>query len=69
MSSLGVITYIDFSAAFDSVLPTLKEYGVHAKYCRLVKEVYISTTVNVRLTQQGGQRSYSWKIPIRSTEE
>ena len=67
--SLGVITYIDFSAAFDSILHSylfnaLKEYGVPAKYCRLVKAIYDSAMVRVRLMQQGGQKSYSRKIPI-----
>ena len=67
--SLGVITYIDFSAAFDSILHSylfnaLKQYGVPTKYCRLVKAIYDSAMVRVRLVQQGGQRSYSRKIPI-----
>ena len=48
--SLGVITYIDFSAAFDSILHSylfnaLNEYGVPAKYCRLVKAIYDSAMV------------------------
>ena len=67
--SLGVITYIDFTAAFDSILHSylfnaLKEYGVPTKYCRLVKAVYESATVRVRLTQQGGQKSYSRKVSV-----
>ena len=54
--SLGVITYIDFTAAFDSILHSylfnaLKEYGVPTKYCRLVKAIYESATVRVRFTQ------------------
>ncbi len=67
VKSLGVITYIDFSAAFDSILHSylfqaLKDYGVPAKYCRLVKAVYKSAMVRVRLVQQGGQKSLhrSW---------
>ena len=69
VKSLGVITYIDFTAAFDSILHSylfkaLKEYGVPAKYCRLVKAVYKSAMVRVRLVQQGGQRSYSRNISI-----
>ena len=69
VKSLGVITYIDFTAAFDSILHSylfnaLKEYGVPAKYCRLVKAVYKSATVRVRIVQQGGQRSYSRNISI-----
>ena len=38
--------------------------GVPAKYCRLVKAVYKSATVTVRIVQQGGQRSYSRNISI-----
>ena len=69
VKSLGVITYIDFSAAFDSILHSylfqaLKDYGVPAKYCRLVKAVYKSAMVRVRLVQQGGQKSYSRNISI-----
>ena len=67
--SLRVITYIDFTAAFDSILHSylfnaLKEYGVPTKYCRLVKAIYESATVRVRLTQQGGQKSYSRKVSV-----
>ena len=67
--SLGIITYIDFSAAFDSILHSylfnaLKEYGVPTKYCRLVRAVYESATVRVRLVQRGGQKSYSRNISI-----
>ena len=68
-NSLGIITYIDFSAAFDSILHSylfnaLKECGVPTKYIRLVKAVYESAMVRVRLDQRGGQRSYSRNIPI-----
>ena len=42
----------------------LKEYGVPTKYCRLVRAVYESATVRVRLVQQGGQKSYSRKISV-----
>ena len=42
--SAAVITYIDFTAAFDSIshqylLKALHEYGVPLKYCRLVKAI------------------------------
>ena len=45
----GIITYIDFTAAFDSILHSylpkaLKEYGVPLKYCRLVKAIYESAS-------------------------
>ena len=66
----GVIPYIDFTAAFDSILHsylinTLKEYEVPLKYCRLVKAIYDSAAVRVRLQDPGGHRSHSRNINIR----
>ena len=46
------------------MLNALREYGVPTKYCRLVKAIYVSTSVRVKLIQQGGQKSYSRNIPI-----
>ena len=68
--SLGIITYIDFVAAFDSVLHSylltaLKQYGVPLKYCRLVEAIYESATVRVRIQEAGGARSYSRNIAIK----
>ena len=68
--SQGVITYIDFSAAFDSILHSylinaLKEYTVPLKYCRLVKLIYDSAAMRVRIQEVGGHRSYSRNINIR----
>ena len=45
--SAAVITYIDFTAAFDSIshqylIKALHEYGVPLKYCRMVKAIYDS---------------------------
>ena len=70
LQSYGIITYIDFVAAFDSILHSyllnaLKEYEVPLKYCRLIKAIYASATVRVRLQEVRGTRSYSRKIPIR----
>lgn len=67
--SQGIITYIDFTAAFDSILHSyllgaLKQYGVPLKYCRLVKAIYDSAKVRVRLQSQGGNKSYSRSIPV-----
>ena len=50
VKSVAVMTYIDFSSAFDLILnsyilKTLKDYDVPAKYCRLVKAVYQSAMV------------------------
>ena len=69
MQSQGVITYIDFSAAFDSIshsylLNALKEYGVPRKICRLVKAVYDSAAVRVRLQERNGAKCYSRKVSI-----
>ena len=66
----GIITYIDFVAAFDSInhsymLESLKIYGVPLKYIRLVKAIYIRAAVRVRLQEVGGNRSYSRPVPIR----
>ena len=66
----GVITYIDFVAAFDSIyhsymLESLKTYGVPLKYIRLVRGIYQHATVRVRIQEKGGVRSYSRDIPVR----
>ena len=68
--SAGIITYIDFVAAFDSIyhsymLESLKKYGVPLKYIRLVSAIYQHATVRVRLQEKGGNRSYSRNIPVR----
>ena len=68
--SAGVITYIDFVAAFDSIyhsymLESLKQYGVPLKYVRLVRAIYQHAAVRVRIQEKGGSRSYSRCIPIR----
>ena len=65
--SRGIITYIDFTAAFDSILHSylfnaLKQYGVPPKYCRLVQCVYKSAKAIVRLQDPGGNRSHSRSI-------
>ena len=70
LTSLGVITYIDFVAAFDSILHSylltaLKRYGVPSKYCRIIKEIYKSVAVRVRIQESGGTKSYSRSIPVR----
>ena len=66
----GIITYIDFTAAFDSILHSyllkaLKEYGVPLKYCRLVKAIYESAKVRVRLQCPGGKKAYSRSVPVK----
>ena len=68
--SQGVIPYIDFTAAFDSIshsylLNALKAYDVPPKHCRLVQAIYKSAEVKVRLQEPGGHRTYSRKIKIR----
>ena len=68
--SAGVITYIDFVAAFDSIyhsymLESLKQYGVPLKYVRLVRAIYQHAAVRVRIQEKGGGRSYSRCIPVR----
>ena len=65
----GILTYIDFTAAFDSILHSyllnaLVEYGVPLKYCRLVKAIYDSAEIRVRLQEPGGARSYSRNVSI-----
>ena len=57
--SRGILTYIDFTAASDSILHSyllkaLVQYGVPLKYCRLVKAIYDSAEVRVRLQEPGG---------------
>ena len=68
--SQGIFTYIDFTAAFDSILHSyllnaLKEYRVPMKYCRLVNAIYNSAKVRVRIQEPGGNRSYSRNINVR----
>ena len=68
--SKGVITYIDFTAAFDSIshsflLNALKEYNVPLKYCRLIKAIYDSAAVRVRLQERGGSKCYSRNVSIK----
>ena len=43
----------------------LIEYGVPLKYCRLVKAIYDSAKVRVRLQEPGGVKSYSRNIDVR----
>ena len=67
--SRGILTYIDFTAAFDSIyhsylLNALVEYGVPMKYCRLVRSIYNSAEIRVRLQEPGGSRSYSRNVSI-----
>ena len=67
--SCGIITYIDYTAAFDSIyhsylLNALKSYGVPLKYCRLVREIYRSAEVRVRLQDRSGSRSYSRNVSV-----
>ena len=67
--SRGIFTYIDFTAAFDSIfhsylLTALAQYGVPTKYCRLVKAIYKSAEVRVRLQEPGGNRSYSRNVSV-----
>ena len=68
--SKGVIAYIDFTAAFDSIshsflLQSLRDYEVPTKYCRLVQAIYQSAAVKVRLQEPGGHRTYSRQVNIR----
>ena len=68
--SAGVITYIEFVAAFDSInhsymFESLKLYGVPLKYIRLVNSIYCNAAVRVRHQGIGGCREYSRAIPIR----
>ena len=67
--SCGIITYIDFTAAFDSIhhsylLNTLVQYGVPLKYCRLIKLIYDSAQVRVRLQEPGGEKTYSRNVSV-----
>ena len=53
----GIITYIDFVAAFDSIyhsyiLKSLKQYNVPLKYVRLVAAIYQNASVRVRFTRE-----------------
>ena len=64
------MTYIDFTAASDSIkhsylISALKEYNVPLKYCRLVKLIYDSAAMRVRIQEVGGKKSYSRNINIR----
>jgi len=68
--SHGVITYIDFVAAFDSILHSymlkaLLDYGVPRKYCRIVAKIYQSAAVQVRIQETSGERKFSRQIPVR----
>ena len=70
LQTQAVISYIDFTAAFDTIshtflLKTLGEYGVPMKYIRLVKAIYEEASVRVRLHEPSGQKVYSRSIPIR----
>ena len=65
----GIFTYIDFTAAFDSIshsylLNALTQYNVPLKYCRLIHEIYNSAKVRVRLQEPGGTRSYSRNVDV-----
>ena len=67
--SCGIITYIDYTAAFDSIyhsylLNALKSYGVPLKYCRLVRAIYRSAEIRVRLQDRSGNRSYSRNVSV-----
>ena len=68
--SRGIITYIDFVAAFDSILhsymlQSLLDYGVPRKYVRLVAKIYQVAAVQVRIQEASGERKLSRKIPIQ----
>ena len=68
--TLGIITYIDFTAAFDSILHSyllnaLKEYNVPLKYCRLVQAIYKSAKVRVKIQEISGSKKYSRPISIK----
>ena len=68
--SRGIITYIDFVAAFDSILhsyllQSLLDYGVPRKYCRLVANIYQTAAVQVRIQEASGERKLSREIAIR----
>ena len=66
----GIVTYIDFTVAFDSILHSyllnaLREYRVPLKYYQLVKAIYESAKVRVRLQCPVGKKAYSRRIPVR----
>ena len=68
--SQGIITYIDFSAAFDSIkhsylLESLKLYEVPLKYCRMIRAIYNHATVKVRVQQPGGAQKFSRSVSIK----
>ena len=68
--TLGIITYIDFTAAFDSILHSyllnaLREYGVPMKYCRLVQAIYNSAKVRVKIQEVSGSKKYSRPVSIK----
>ena len=43
----------------------LKEYGVPNKYIRIIKRIYETATIQVRLQEPSGEKCYSRSIPIR----
>merc|ERR1712048_1308817 len=68
--TLGIITYIDFTAAFDSILHSyllnaLREYGVPMKYCRLVQAIYNSAKVRVKIQEVSRSKKYSRPVSIK----
>ena len=70
VKSCGIVTYIDFTAAFDSILHSyllnaLVQYNVPLKYCRLIKMIYDSAQVRVRLQEPGGEKSYSRNVSVK----
>ena len=67
MRSSGIFTYMNFTAAFDTMshpylLDMLKRYGIPSKYCRLVKAIYEAAAVRVQ--ERGGIRAYLRRISI-----
>ena len=67
--SCGIITCIDYTAVFNSIYHSylfnaLKSYGVPLKYGRLVREIYRSAEVRVRLQDRSGSRSYSRNVSV-----
>ena len=70
IKSQGIITYIDFTAAFDSIshsylLNALQSYGVPAKYCRLIQAIYNSAAVRVRIQGRDGSKNYSRNVSVK----
>ena len=47
------------------MLNALKSYGVPLKYCRLVRAIYDSAKVRVRIQEKSGERMYSRNVDIR----